>query len=32
MAEIAWLDTYDKALSQAKKEGKPIYLDFWLDG
>lgn len=32
MAEINWLADYDKALKQAKKENKHIFLDFWVDG
>lgn len=32
MTEINWLNDYDKALQQAKKENKRVFLDFWVDG
>ena len=32
MAEIQWERDYNTAMSKAKKEGKPVYQDFWFDG
>jgi len=30
MAQIAWRDTLGSALEEARREGKPVFLDFWL--
>lgn len=27
--QVAWIHNYDEALAVAKREGKPIFLDFW---
>lgn len=32
MAEIKWETDFNEALRKAKKEGKPIYHDFWFEG
>jgi hypothetical protein len=32
MGEIKWERDFKKAIEKAKKAGKPIYHDFWLDG
>jgi hypothetical protein len=30
MAEIAWRQDLARALDEARREGKPVFLDFWL--
>lgn len=32
MAEIVWETDFNEAVKRAKREGKPIYHDFWFDG
>jgi len=32
MAEIKWERDFEAALQRAKKEGKPVFHDFWFDG
>jgi hypothetical protein len=32
MAEIKWERDFETALAKAKKEGKPVFHDFWFDG
>ncbi len=32
MAEIKWERDFAAALEKAKKNKKPIFLDFWFDG
>ena len=32
MAGIKWEKDFNEALKKAKKEGKPVYQDFWLEG
>lgn len=32
MAEIVWETDFSEAVKKAKREGKPIYHDFWFDG
>ncbi len=32
MTEINWERDFNVAMERAKKEGKPIFHDFWFDG
>ncbi len=32
VAEIKWERDFETALARAKKEGKPVFQDFWFDG
>ncbi len=32
MGEIRWERDFNEAVKKAKKEGKPIYHDFWFEG
>lgn len=32
MAEIQWERDFASAVTRAKKEGKPVYHDFWFEG
>jgi len=32
MAEIKWEKDFETAIARAKKEGKPVFHDFWFDG
>lgn len=32
MAAIQWEREINEAIRKAKREGKPIYHDFWFDG
>jgi hypothetical protein len=32
MAEINWVKDWDQAFSQAKSQGKKVYVDFFKDG
>ena len=32
MAEIKWGNNLDEAIRMAKRENKPVFLDFWFDG
>lgn len=32
MGEIKWERDFNEAIKKAKREGKPIYHDFWFEG
>ena len=32
MGEIRWERDFKEAIKRAKREGKPIYHDFWFEG
>ncbi len=32
MSEIRWEGDFKTAMEKARKEGKPVFHDFWFDG